>query len=157
MKIDFRLALLLLIIGFISNFIFKTSGVGFLMSLDFLTIVFIVLISLQSGFIVNALFIVFSVILDLVLFQPVGYTIAAVFVAYLIVNIFNKIFSISKKPGLVFNLIVLTVSIFFNSMLLVSLEGQDVVVNPLSFIIIIIMFIIAQSLITKVTSIRNAY
>lgn len=157
MKIDLRIAILSIIIGFVLSFIFKTSGVSLLESLDVFSVIFIALASLQTGFAVSALFIVFSTVLDLMLFQPVGFTIAAIFSAYLFVGLVNKIFSITKKPDLGFNLIVLTFSVFINNILLVLLNGQEVSVNPLHFIVLIIVFVIIHSLIKRITLIRNAY
>lgn len=158
MKIDWKYVVIILLVGFVTEFICKTSGIVSLQVFEPLLLVFVSLITLSSGYLIITLYLVLSIILDLALLQPVGFTLLAFFASYIILRGVNSIFGFIKKDGLVFKLFVLLISIFAKQLLLIIFVSNIYVAIPFfPLVIFLILAVIFETIISKILFTSNAY
>lgn len=156
MKFDWKALLFLFILATVLEFVLSGSNIAVLVGIEPLMIFFIAIIATKQSNLAVIMYIFFSILLDLILMQPVGMASLALFLAYLVTKIVNKVLNLMGEAKLLFNLIVIVLAVFFRQLINLIISGQNIDINFFSVIIISLLYSVLHGIINKVFSV-NAY
>jgi hypothetical protein len=126
MKLNAKNTLLVFIISTILALIARSSNIQWLTGLEPLAIAYLACLAIGSSWQLHLGFMSLSILTDLINLQPVGLGITSLYLAYLIVKLFNKIFNMVAEGGFFFNILVLILLILLKSVINM-LFGQSAV------------------------------
>jgi hypothetical protein len=150
MKLDWRPVTILFLFTAGLDLVFKGSNVPVLVGLEPLLILYLIFLSLGNFWQIHFLFLGFSFFCDLINLQPIGLTIAALYVAYLITGLINKVFNLMGEAKLIFDMIVLLLALLLKSFLLLLFQPQPLHISILVLALNLLLFVLEYLLLNKI-------
>jgi hypothetical protein len=111
MRLNGRHVFLIFLSAALLEFVVKGSSVPLLAGQEPLIFVYLTLLALSGDWRITFMYLSFSILADLSNFRPVALNALALYLAYFILKLMNRLFNLMGESGYLFSILVLTVSI----------------------------------------------
>ena len=150
MKFNWRWVTIFFLFIACLELILKGSNMPILVGLEPILILYLATLSFGNFWQIHLLFMLFSIVSNLINYLPVGLTLGAGYIAYLIVRSINNVFNLMGEARLLFNLLVLFVALLLINLISLIIFPQQMNFSPVDLVFNIMIFLCCYYILNRV-------